>query len=870
MTSHRLWVAQSAEYAELASILTRPGPGGALILGGFGIGKTTLVRAVLARRDVPAPAMRVHCSPTLAREPCGALSPYLSTPAPADSPAQVIREISAVLEAEQTSGTIPIVIVEDAEHLDDETSFVLSTLVENAAIKLVAIGHGGADGESTLYSLTESGLLTTLVVQPLDRAGVRFLAEELAGGVFTAIAVDIMTAMTGGNPSFVEAFVRSCLDQDLIVRSSADDGGLLTLARLDPEPDEPLMELVRDVTRSLSVDHRMVLEILALAGPQSGPVLSAASGGEHRRLIEAGILTTGADGLVRIASEIHGHVLRSIVPPGRSAQLYATWSEHRAREVQPTSLEVLWALEVDADVPSDLVLAAIEDADMGFDFRLAWRLIDARATTDSDSATLLRARTLIGLGRHYSARTLLMRVAETSTDPATRQEALTLLLTAFDQIGTDTADIAAFERWWAEQARSPGKGEALTAGAGRRREDVRRPAQTGRGVGTAPRSIAEVERILSSPDLSADGRILALTDLTDLHSVAGRTDTALEIARTALVGLTDERMAADYELLVLVRIGWNLIFSGRYSEAEALLAHARGATLHIALHRAGALGVLRSLLELAQGQTGRAQRTLDEAVAELRLRDTVQMLPSALALRMLTSPPADRVPGDRALIDILSSAGSGRAQEPRRILARAALAAARGESPAEYPLFEREMLAADSEQIVGVSGRGARRRLTELAGTAEGSRAALLARLAHVLDDPSPEAAEHVARDAGATGDWGIAAQALARAAFLWSAVGDVRRCGIAVRKLKALIRSRDVTPGEYAARALAMAELTGREEEIVRLTRSGKSNADIARALTVSQRTVEGHLYRIFAKLGIADRSELASPEFDPGTAVV
>jgi DNA-binding CsgD family transcriptional regulator len=38
----------------------------------------------------------------------------------------------------------------------------------------------------------------------------------------------------------------------------------------------------------------------------------------------------------------------------------------------------------------------------------------------------------------------------------------------------------------------------------------------------------------------------------------------------------------------------------------------------------------------------------------------------------------------------------------------------------------------------------------------------------------------------------------------------------------------------------------------------AGRSNREVADRLTVSVRTVEGHLYRIFAKLGIDDRDQL------------
>ncbi|MEU6411401.1 response regulator transcription factor [Microbispora sp. NPDC046933] len=51
--------------------------------------------------------------------------------------------------------------------------------------------------------------------------------------------------------------------------------------------------------------------------------------------------------------------------------------------------------------------------------------------------------------------------------------------------------------------------------------------------------------------------------------------------------------------------------------------------------------------------------------------------------------------------------------------------------------------------------------------------------------------------------------------------------------------------------------ELTVREREILDLLASGKSNAEIARALFLSQKTVKNHLTSVFAKLQVADRAQ-------------
>jgi DNA-binding CsgD family transcriptional regulator len=48
-------------------------------------------------------------------------------------------------------------------------------------------------------------------------------------------------------------------------------------------------------------------------------------------------------------------------------------------------------------------------------------------------------------------------------------------------------------------------------------------------------------------------------------------------------------------------------------------------------------------------------------------------------------------------------------------------------------------------------------------------------------------------------------------------------------------------------------------EREIASLVAAGLTNREVANRLGLSVRTVDGHLYRIFAKLGIEDRDQLA-----------
>jgi DNA-binding NarL/FixJ family response regulator len=63
-----------------------------------------------------------------------------------------------------------------------------------------------------------------------------------------------------------------------------------------------------------------------------------------------------------------------------------------------------------------------------------------------------------------------------------------------------------------------------------------------------------------------------------------------------------------------------------------------------------------------------------------------------------------------------------------------------------------------------------------------------------------------------------------------------------------------------------ALAELTPRELEVLRLLARGSSNAEIARELVLGDATVKTHVARIFAKLDLHDRAQAVVLAYETG----
>ncbi|MFE6645199.1 LuxR C-terminal-related transcriptional regulator [Nocardioides sp. NPDC057772] len=823
----------------------RPGAAGVIVAGPAGVGKTRLAREALAGSVRHGETVVFAQGSAAARPfPLGAFAGLLDVP-----PGEAAETIGRALD--QLARQLPLVLaVDDAHLLDEHSAIVVHRVVARRLAPVLITLRTGESAPDIVTSLWKDDHLPRLDLGPLDAGqSTQLIARVLGGPVDTGSAHRLWT-MTEGSP----LFLRHLLTGEVSAGRFTAASGIWRWTS-EPTISPELAGLLGREIADLAAGVRDVVDMVALAEPVAVPTLSALTSAEDVEEAEGrGLVRT--DGLVaRLAHPLYGEVRRSAMGTLRARRLRGMVAQTLDPERDPIPRAVL---TLDSDLPPEpaLFLRAAEAATRMYDLPLAERLARAAADTGDLAARVVHAAALSWLSRGEEAEAIHRDIVDSAPDPGT------LALVQLHRAGNLLFTMARPEEARLALAAAEATGAAPAHAAAMSLVLDLTDGETSTVLARAPGLLRselpdDLAAILVATSASAAAAVTGADELLDEAAVVG----GLTADRVPTVipgfGLADFQVLG-HRLAGTPDRGADLAQRMRAASAD-LPGPARLMGLVVAGHAALACGrvddALVSLQEAWAGFEGsghefgfRCRTLLATALAQAG-RPTE-------AAPLLAGVAAGHHPAYRLYLpdDLLAlawgAAAEGATTEATGRAAEAADLAREAGSPAY------EVLAWQTAVQLGGATAAATRRLTSLAGLGPRVEAALAHAEAWAAEDG--DALLRAANAWTRVGDLVAAGDAAAQAADVHRRAG---RQGSALTAAAAAEKLAERSGARTPALALAARPLplTVREREIAALAARGLSNKEIATRLTLSVRTVEGHLYRAGHKLGVSERTALA-----------
>jgi len=886
----------------------------ALVLGGVpGIGKTALWEAaiaaarsrsyrVLVGRPTGAEAQLSFSglADLLADVPLGILrslpepqrqavefalqleTSHATTPPPLALPLALL----GILRAVETDGPV-VVGIDDAQWLDAPSATVLAYAwrrLRDERVALVATRRAAPrDGGTKLLDQTRIGdRVTRVEVGPLTVGALNRLLRLRLGQALPRRSLVRLHRATAGNPLYALEVVRAWpLD------ALEAGGDFFVPATLEELLGVRIGELPARV-------QRVLLAVSALADP-TVETLSAAL---PRTPIRA-IVREGAAAEVVV---LEGERVR-FTHPLFAAAVYSAASADSVRAIHRRLSEVVDETEerarhlaLAAEGPDETVAAALDEAAAQAAARgapaVAAELLELAITLTPVSSDERLAR-LVSVGRRHlesgdfrRARTFLEEAVDVLPSGGERAGVLTLLLETFDE-EDEQPTLRTSERALVDAVDDE-----------RRQSDVHTflarywtvRGQNARALESARTAYALAERSEDPAAVYRSATYLARAEIRAAELTPGLLERAL-----AVDGDTDQRVI-DSPRLALAHLR---LFQGALAEARTLCeellgeAETRGdfpstASLH------GVLGHIAcracewqraaehaaTCLELGAQVLGDDALDTAQDMALAALIDAhVGSLDRARTAATKAATIADRAHGDfvarrcRAVIGFAELSIGNAAKAAAVLTPVVEELIARGFAIAPHPVsiepLEALIAVGDVERARPLVARYLEeaRRLESPMLQAMGDRCRGLLASADGDPDTARAALEH-ARAAQHEGGWDfdlartlLASGHVERRAKQKRAARESFAAALAIFDRLGTSAWSDQTRlqlGRVGGRPPASTELTPAEERVATLVAAGRTNSETAAQLHLSEHTVEGHLSRIYAKLGVHSRSQL------------
>lgn len=816
--------------------------------------------------------------------PFGALAHLLPPLAPGalPDPLQRLRQISAAL-LHVAGGRRLVLGVDDAQLLDTASATLVHQLALSGHASLIVTLRSREPAPDAVVALWKDGLAERVELQPLSRQEVEQLLVAVLEGPLDSPTVERLWSLTQGNALFLYEVVEGAMELGQL----APRNGVWRLQG-ELKPTARLRELIRIRLDRLGSGGRRLVEALAFGEPLGeGLAGGLVSAGALAEADGARVVTAEQEGRrrqVRLSHPLYTEVIRSDIPA------------LRARDVRRDLVRVLGScglrrrgdvlrlatLQLDCGARGDpeLMTTAAADANSAFDSILAERL--GRAAVEGGAgygARLVLGLALIWQGRFVEADDVLTQAAD---------------LAASDQEHAALALAWAPALFWgqsrAEEAEAVlARAEAHITDAGVARGIIAVRAAFTLFAGHACAAIEVAAPVLSLPS-APDAVVWAALSTSYALARCGRTAEAAKVKARGQAVLVSP--GTDHLLSSLTHHRFSLLHSeltglwaaGRHAEAEARATAAHDQIVARGYPQASAVPcLLRGQAALVTGHPASAARWFREAAPDLDDNDPVGwlhwcLLSLAEALAITRDPKgAERALADAhkvlrpifvlwipdsLLAEAWVAAAGGEVTRAASLARQAATVAAKGGQWAvEASALHTAVRMGHPEEVVV--------RLRELAGECDGDLVEACSLHAGALAAGDGTRLDQVSSSFEAMGALLLAAEASAQAcAAHWRAgrrASSWASAGCA-RQLAERCEGAETPALAQGSRPLP---LSRREQEVAGLAARGLANRAIAERLVVSVRTVEGHLDRVYAKLGVSGRGELAAAlgsRSDPG----
>lgn len=838
---------------------------GVALVGESGVGKSTLARTLGARLAAGGRTVRFVLGTQTARDvPLGAFSRSVTVDATCEPAAMLAIAHQSLAAAER-----PVVVVDDAQLLDPLSATLIYQLAAEGTAQLIVVIRSGETLLDAVTALLKEQLLLNMSINPFTREQTGELARRVLGGIVSPQVINRLHDRSGGSPLYLRGLLRAGRDCGVLVQ---DEYGWQLKGPL--HADQELLVLLGFRLQTLTPEELEALEILATAELLDWEVFreicssEAVSGLERHRLIH---LTSDSGGtLVHVTHPVFGEAVLERVGVVRSRRLngllFNAFDKHMRKsgrrlrlpdvrgEIQMAQFMICSDLEPDFDLIIGAAARAAAMSNLGHAEELARFAFDRDAGLP---AAVALGNALCWQGRGDEAEAVLTDISlEDADDVSIVEWGCVRALNLFWNCGeiASASGVVAEVQSCAHSEVSAALIQALEVVFAFFTGDLTTTLRAGPSFCEA--------------DVSPGATALAALPTAHALAKAGRFGEVTEIARIGLQATASSRSG-------MIRFGLGiaevtaLVGAGDYPAAE--LAAERYAAMAAGASEPDAMvSVLFGLVHLARGQLPLACSLFQNA--------TPVLSGAALSLwPMLANAWSAQAEAARG--NAVSASAALRHSEqaygpqiaaflPELELARAWERAAHGQTS---DARAHALRAAQNARRSGMHATEMRALHTAVR-FGDRSQADRLAELAETLDAPLPNAvaahahglAHHNADLLSATserfatmGAFALAADAAAQAS------AEYARSGHRGKQLESSTRTQWLArQGDIHTPAIATVNqplpITDREREIAMLVAAGLPNRQIAEQLSVSVRTVDGHLYRMFAKLGITRRDEL------------